>query len=67
MLHNAIDRAIQVHGAMGVTEDTPLELMYRHARAARIYDGPDEVHVMNSARRILRTYSDGGTFDFGLR
>ncbi|MCR9078959.1 MAG: acyl-CoA dehydrogenase family protein [Hyphomonadaceae bacterium] len=67
MLHNAIDRAIQVHGAMGVTEDTPLELMYRHARAARIYDGPDEVHVMNSARRILRTYSNGGTFDFGLR
>jgi alkylation response protein AidB-like acyl-CoA dehydrogenase len=67
MLHNAIDRAIQVHGAMGVTEDTPLELMYRHARAARIYDGPDEVHVMNSARRILRTYSNGDTFDFGLR
>jgi len=67
MLHNAIDRAIQVHGALGVTEDTPLELMYRHARAARIYDGPDEVHVMSSARRILKTYSDGNTFDFGLR
>ena len=67
MLHNAIDRAIQVHGALGVTEDTPLETMYRHARGARILDGADEVHIMNSARRILRFYSDGGTFDFGLR
>jgi len=67
MLHNAIDRAIQVHGALGVTEDTPLERMYRHARYARIYDGADEVHVMNTARRILRTYGSGSTFDFGLR
>ena len=46
MLHNVIDRAIQVHGAMGVTSDTPLEQMYREARYARIYDGPDEVHRM---------------------
>ena len=67
MLHNAIDRAIQVHGALGVTEDTPLERMYRHARFARIYDGADEVHVMNTARRILRVYQDGENFDFGLR
>ncbi len=67
MLHNVIDRAIQVHGALGVTEDTPLERMYRHARYARIYDGADEVHVQNVARRLLRTYRDGGTFDFGLR
>lgn len=67
MLHNAIDRAIQVHGALGVTEDTPLERMYRHARFARLYDGADEVHIMTTGRRILRTYSDGGTFDFGLR
>ncbi|MBP6683349.1 MAG: acyl-CoA dehydrogenase family protein, partial [Halioglobus sp.] len=43
MLHNVIDRAIQVHGALGVTSDTPLEHMYREARFARIYDGPDEV------------------------
>ena len=67
MLHNAIDRAIQVHGALGVTEDTPLERMYRHARFARLYDGADEVHIMTTGRRILRAYSDGGTFDFGLR
>ena len=67
MLHNVIDRAIQVHGALGVTEDTPLEGMYRRARFARIYDGPDEVHVMSTARRILRAYEIGDGWDFGLR
>ena len=67
MLHNVIDRAIQVHGALGVTEDTPLERMYRHARFARIYDGADEVHVQTTARRILNSYSRGEGFDFGLR
>ena len=67
MLHNVIDRAIQVHGALGVTEDTPLERMYRHARFARIYDGADEVHVQTTARRILNSYSKGEGFDFGLR
>jgi alkylation response protein AidB-like acyl-CoA dehydrogenase len=54
MLHNVIDRAIQVHGALGVSGDAPLERMYRRARYARIYDGPDEVHEMVVARRILR-------------
>ena len=67
MLHNVIDRAIQVWGAKGVTEDTPLERMYRHARFARIYDGADEVHVQTTARRILKFYGNGGAFDFGLR
>jgi len=67
MLHNVIDRAIQVHGALGVTEDTPLERMYRHARFARIYDGADEVHIQNTGRRILRRYGAGEGFDFGLR
>ena len=59
MLHNVIDRAIQVHGAMGVTADTPLEHMYREARFARIYDGPDEVHRMVVARRLLRDPVNG--------
>ena len=54
MLHNVVDRAIQVHGAMGVTSDTPLEQMYREARYARIYDGPDEVHRMVVARRLIK-------------
>jgi acyl-CoA dehydrogenase len=57
-LHDVIDRAIQVHGALGVTEDTPLERMYRDARYARIYDGPDEVHRMVVARRLLKNYRD---------
>jgi alkylation response protein AidB-like acyl-CoA dehydrogenase len=67
MLHDVIDRAIQVHGAMGVTEDTPLERMYRHARYARIYDGPDEVHVATTARRILKSFKIGDGWDFGMR
>jgi alkylation response protein AidB-like acyl-CoA dehydrogenase len=54
VLHDVIDRAIQVHGALGVTADTPLERMYREARYARLYDGPDEVHRMVVARRLLK-------------
>jgi acyl-CoA dehydrogenase len=42
-----------VHGALGVTADTPLEKMYREARYARLYDGPDEVHRMVVARQLL--------------
>jgi len=51
-----LDRAIQVHGALGVTDDTPLAMYYRHERGARIYDGPDEVHKLAAARHILKTY-----------
>lgn len=54
LLHNVIDRAIQVHGALGVTSDTPLEWMYREARYARIYDGPDEVHRDVVARKLVK-------------
>jgi len=64
VLHDVIDRAIQVHGARGVSGDTPLEGMYRQARAARIYDGPDEVHRMVVARRILRAFKAGGAWEF---
>ena len=67
MLHNVVDRAIQAYGAAGLTDDTPLSRMYRHAREARLYDGPDEVHVQSSARRILREYRNGGNWEFGLR
>jgi alkylation response protein AidB-like acyl-CoA dehydrogenase len=51
-----LDRAIQAHGGLGVTDDTPLAFWYRAERAARIYDGPDEVHQTVVARRILREY-----------
>ena len=54
VLQRVLDRAIQVHGALGMTDDTPLAYWYAHERAARIYDGPDEVHQMTVARRILR-------------
>ncbi|WP_028660249.1 acyl-CoA dehydrogenase family protein [Nocardioides insulae] len=57
VLYNVIDRAIQVHGSLGYTTDLPLEAMYRHARASRIYDGPDEVHKVTVSRRILRDYT----------
>ena len=56
VLQRVLDRAIQVHGALGVTDDTPLAYWYAHERAARIYDGPDEVHKTAVARRILRRY-----------
>lgn len=53
MLHDVIDRAIQIHGAAGISADLPLERMYRDARGARLYDGPDEVHRMLVARELL--------------
>ena len=56
ILQQVLDRAIQTHGALGMTDDTPLAYWYRHERAARIYDGPDELHKMVVARRILRNY-----------
>jgi acyl-CoA dehydrogenase len=56
VLYNVIDRAIQVHGSLGYTTDLPLEKMYRDARAARIYDGPDEVHKVTVARQVLKRY-----------
>lgn len=67
MLHNVIDRAVQVFGAKGLTDDTPLGAMYRTARFARIYDGPDEVHIQTVGRLILREYLEGRGWDFGLR
>jgi alkylation response protein AidB-like acyl-CoA dehydrogenase len=54
----AVDRAIQVHGALGVTDDTVLAFWYRHERAARIYDGADEVHKTALGRRLLRAARD---------
>ena len=51
-----VDRALQVHGGLGMTDDTILAFFYRHERAARIYDGPDEVHKLSLARRILKQY-----------
>lgn len=66
-LFRVIDRAIQVHGALGVSDDTPLEAMYRMARIMRIVDGPDEVHIDRSGKIVLREFEAGRGWDFAER
>ncbi len=56
VLQRVLDRAIQVHGALGLTDDLPLSHWFRHERGARIYDGPDEVHKTVVAREELKAY-----------
>ncbi len=56
VLTKVLDRAVQVHGALGLTDDTVLSFWYRHERGARIYDGPDEVHKSALTRQILKNY-----------
>ncbi|MCW3009838.1 MAG: acyl-CoA dehydrogenase [Solirubrobacterales bacterium] len=56
VMHDVIDRALQAHGSLGYSTDMPLEAMYRYARGARFYDGPDEVHRQSVARQVLRGY-----------
>jgi alkylation response protein AidB-like acyl-CoA dehydrogenase len=56
VMQEVVDRAIQTHGALGISDDTVLSWFYRQERAARIYDGPDEVHKTVVARRMLREY-----------
>ena len=63
-LQDVIDRAVQVHGARGLTDETPLGHMLMTARGGRIYDGPDEVHRMVVARRVLKTFANGDGWDF---
>ncbi len=56
VLMRVLDKALQTLGGLGMSDDTPIAFWYRHERASRIYDGPDEVHKMSVARRILRRY-----------
>ncbi|WP_392896730.1 acyl-CoA dehydrogenase family protein [Streptomyces sp. LN699] len=56
MLQQVTDSAIQVHGAAGLGPDTPLPALFRSGRAARILDGPDELHIGSVARRVLRDH-----------
>ena len=53
---HVLDHALQVHGAAGLTDETPLAWWYRHERGARIYDGPDEVHKAVVAQAVLKRY-----------
>jgi alkylation response protein AidB-like acyl-CoA dehydrogenase len=57
VMQRVVDRALQVHGGLGMTDDTILAFFYRHERAARIYDGADEVHKINVARSILKYFA----------
>jgi alkylation response protein AidB-like acyl-CoA dehydrogenase len=56
VLGKVLDRSVQAHGALGLTDATPLSYWYRHERGARIYDGPDEVHKSALARSVLKPY-----------
>ena len=60
VLMKVLDRSIQVHGALGITDDTLLSFWYRHERGARIYDGPDEVHKSVLAKSILKSRALNG-------
>jgi acyl-CoA dehydrogenase len=64
---NVLDRAIQTHGSLGMTEDTPLAMMWRYSRMLRIADGPDEVHKMVIARRELGRWAKQAEEDSGVR
>src|SRR5438477_370947 len=64
VLHEVIDRAIQVHGALGLTDLTPLGTMYLAARTMRLVDGPDEVHRMVVSREVLKAYRAGRRWEF---
>jgi acyl-CoA dehydrogenase len=64
VLNDVIDRAIQVHGARGLTDETPLAHMAMMARGGRIYDGPDEVHRQVVAKRILKAFANGDGWQF---
>jgi acyl-CoA dehydrogenase len=60
-LNRIIDRAIQVHGALGYSTDTPLANMMQHARWARFADGADEIHQMRIAENTIKAFTDNGT------
>ncbi|HQU26295.1 MAG TPA: acyl-CoA dehydrogenase family protein [Acidimicrobiales bacterium] len=63
--HRVVDRAIQVWGGAGVSNDLPLAQMYLSARVLRLADGPDEVHRILMAKNVVHHYESGGTWDFG--
>jgi len=61
MLWKITDRAIQVHGALGYSTDSPLERMLKHARSARLVDGADEVHLTQIAQHVVEAVRSDGT------
>ena len=61
MVHHVVDTAIQLHGALGYSRDTPLAAWYTHIRAQRLVDGPDEVHRWTVGRNVLKAFKEHGT------
>jgi len=61
MVHKVVDTAIQLHGALGYSQDTPLARWYTSIRSQRLVDGPDEVHRWTVGRNLLRAYKEHGT------
>ena len=61
MVHNVVDTALQLHGALGYSQDTPLARWYTAVRAQRLVDGPDEVHKWTVGRNVIKAYEQFGT------
>lgn len=61
MVHKVVDTAIQLHGALGYSMDTPLAAWYTHIRSQRLVDGPDEVHRWTTGRNVIKAYKQFGT------
>jgi acyl-CoA dehydrogenase len=61
MVHKVVDTAIQLHGALGYSMDTPLAAWYTHIRSQRLVDGPDEVHKWTTGRNVIKAFKETGT------
>jgi acyl-CoA dehydrogenase len=61
MVHKVVDTAIQLHGALGYSQDTPLAAWYTHIRSQRLVDGPDEVHRWTVGRNVIKAFKTHGT------
>ena len=61
MVHHVVDTAIQLHGALGYSRDTPLAAWYTHIRSQRLVDGPDEVHRWTVGRNVMKAFKATGT------
>ena len=61
MVHHVVDTAIQLHGALGYSRDTPLAAWYTHIRSQRLVDGPDEVHRWTVGRNVMKAFAKDGT------
>jgi acyl-CoA dehydrogenase len=61
MVHHVIDTAIQLHGALGFSQDTPLAAWYTQVRSQRLVDGPDEVHKWKVGRNVIKAFREHGT------